>query len=68
MTTKKDSFGLAILVGLAPAVRHGADPRFGQQRAWTELCARHAVRSSDQGAYAVFGRRLIVHDYARKPL
>ncbi|OGS36934.1 MAG: hypothetical protein A2506_08005 [Elusimicrobia bacterium RIFOXYD12_FULL_66_9] len=45
-----------------------ADPRFGQQRAWTELCARHAVRSSDQGAYAVFGRRLIVHDYARKPL
>jgi O-methyltransferase len=42
-----------------------ASPRFGQRRAWAELTTRHGIVFGDEGAYGVFGRKLIVLDYQR---
>lgn len=40
-----------------------ASPRFGQRRAWAELCERFHIAASDEGPYAVAGRKFIVHSY-----
>ena len=42
-----------------------ASPQFGQRRAWAELTTKHGIVFSDEGAYGVFGRKLIVLDYQR---
>ncbi len=44
-----------------------ADPNLGERRAWRECCERYGIVASDQGAYGVFSRCFIVHDYRRAP-
>lgn len=40
-----------------------ASPKHGERRAWRELVDRHGIEFSDEGSYALFGRKFIVHDY-----
>ena len=42
-----------------------ASNKFGERRAWTELCKKYKVDYEDLGAYGLYGmsKRFIIHDY-----
>lgn len=41
-----------------------ASPQHGERKAWSDLSARHNIFHEDLGAYAVSGRRFLIHDYS----
>lgn len=44
-----------------------ADPDLGERRAWREVVERYGITFSDEGAYGIFARRFVVHDYRGSP-
>lgn len=42
---------------------NAADPERGERRAWRDCVERYGIVASDQGAYGVFARCFVVHDY-----
>jgi len=41
-----------------------ASREHGERRAWSDLAKRHTILYEDLGAYAVSGRRFLIHDYS----
>lgn len=42
---------------------NAADPELGERRAWRDCVERFRIVASDQGAYGIFARCFVVHDY-----
>lgn len=38
-----------------------ADPLLGERKAWTDILDKYTIHYSDEGSYAVFGHKFIVH-------
>jgi len=43
---------------------NSASPEFGERKAWHEIVEKYQVRYSDEGAYALFSHKFIVHGYS----
>ena len=42
---------------------NGANPEFGERRAWRECVERYNIRFSDLGIYGIFAQRFVIHSY-----
>jgi len=43
---------------------NGASPEFGERKAWREIVEKYRVHYSDEGPYALFSHKFIVHEYS----